>query len=468
MSLDQLLKLGAEHQNAGRLDLAETHYRQALGVSPGHREAYIGLSLVLIRTNRYDDAIGYLSRLLKNGDDTVVVHRQLGLAHAGAGRLKPALEHFLRVLALEPDDPPTLHVVANLQQALGMREQASATFRRAVEKRQIVVVPAAVSPPDFRALFVFAPGAGNTPVTFLVEKARFETNVVNMLHDFDYDLEQLRASADVVVNLISDVDQSQALLEPAQALVERIGKPALNPPKLVAETSRDAVARRLAGTPGCIVPQTHFYQAAELRDRVSENAGHDALPIPFPLLVRPAGTHGGDNFEKMESTAELARFLAKHDLPGFYLTSFVDYRSADGYFRKYRFFYVNGEILPYHLAIDEKWKIHHNTTPMADIAWMQDEEKTFLEEPWSVFGESQREALRAIRDTIGLDYFGIDCGLDREGAIVVFEVNASMLAHGNNSRFPYKTEAVERIRQAFHALLERTALGARAANPPAG
>ena len=65
--------------------------------------------------------------------------------------------------------------------------------------------------------------------------------------------------------------------------------------------------------------------------------------------------------------------------------------------------------------------------------------------------------MRQIRDVIGLDYFGIDCALDRDGAVVVFEVNASMLVHGRNQQFPYKTEAVERIKRAFHGLLKRLA-----------
>ena len=43
-----------------------------------------------------------------------------------------------------------------------------------------------------------------------------------------------------------------------------------------------------------------------------------------------------------------------------------------------------------------------------------------------------------IRERIGLDYFGIDCGLDASGNLVVFEVNASMLVHDRNDRFPYK------------------------------
>jgi glutathione synthase/RimK-type ligase-like ATP-grasp enzyme len=237
-------------------------------------------------------------------------------------------------------------------------------------------------------------------------------------------------------------------------LVDGVGSPVINPPQLIAGTGRDAVAKRLAQLPGCCVPQTRLYSAAELAAVVK---GTSQESLTFPVLVRPAGAHGGDNFEKFEDPAQLEAFVNRLNASSYYLTSFVDYRSNDGYFRKYRFVCVGDEILPYHLAIDDKWKVHHVTTSMATHAWMQNEEQAFLEDPWRVFGATQRVALQSIRDAIGLDYFGIDCGLARDGAIVVFEVNASMLVHGNNQRFPYKTKAVERIKQAFQALLERRA-----------
>jgi hypothetical protein len=43
-----------------------------------------------------------------------------------------------------------------------------------------------------------------------------------------------------------------------------------------------------------------------------------------------------------------------------------------------------------------------------------------------------------VRERFGLDYFGIDCGLDRDGNLIAFEVNASMLVHDDNEEFPYK------------------------------
>ncbi|MFM0210311.1 tetratricopeptide repeat protein [Paraburkholderia sediminicola] len=458
MSIDRLFPLASSHHQAGQLDLAESHYRDAIGMDPDHWDARFGLAQVLIRLDRFDEAIGWLTQLLNSAGDQVAVYRQLGLAEACAGRRQRALDYFERVLEHDPNDPAILHIVANFQQALGRDAEADASYRRALKLKPLITVPAVVASPHFRVLFVFGPNAGNTPIEYLIEQARFESNVITLLLDMDYDVDRLRIYADVVVNLISDVDRGQAFLGPAQAFVDSVGRPVINPPQAIAETNRESVARRLAEVPGCSVPQTRRYPAAGLRELLS-----CASPptLPFPLLVRPAGTHGGDDFERVEDRAQLLVFLNRHDAGSYYLTPFVDYRSTDGYFRKYRFVCVGDEILPYHLAIDDKWKVHHVTTSMANHTWMQAEEQAFLDDPWRVFGVAQRAALQSIRDAMGLAYFGIDCALDCDGAVVVFEANASMLVHGNNSQFPYKKEAVERIRQAFHALLERRALEAK-------
>ena len=169
--------------------------------------------------------------------------------------------------------------------------------------------------------------------------------------------------------------------------------------------------------------------------------------------------HGGDVFEKFEDVAALAVFLAAQADHDRYVIDYIDYRSVDGFFRKYRFLFIGGEILPYHLAIGDDWKLHRDSTEMGRHVWMQDEEEGFLRDPEQVFGAAHYEALRLIRDRIGLDYFGIDCGLDRDGKLVVFEVNASMLVHDQNPEFPYKDLYISRIKVAFDAMLERVARG---------
>jgi hypothetical protein len=219
----------------------------------------------------------------------------------------------------------------------------------------------------------------------------------------------------------------------------------------VLRTTRDATAVALAGIDGCRVPRTTRVGAGEA---LPANAS-----FVFPVLARQAGTHGGDIFEKCEDTETLTAFLAEHAEHDRYVIDYVDYRSADGFFRKYRFLFVGEDILPYHLAIGDDWKLHRDTTEMGRHAWMQEEEERFLRDPRQVFGAAHFEALRTIRDRIGLDYFGIDCALDRDNHLVVFEVNASMLVHDQNPDFPYKDPYVHRIKTAFDAMLECFARG---------
>ena len=57
------------------------------------------------------------------------------------------------------------------------------------------------------------------------------------------------------------------------------------------------------------------------------------------------------------------------------------------------------------------------------------EEERYLQDMGSVFDAAHQDALREMAKATGLDYGGIDCGLNRDGRIVVFEANASMLVH---------------------------------------
>jgi len=253
--------------------------------------------------------------------------------------------------------------------------------------------------------------------------------------------------------LISDADQTEALLPVAADLVDRFGLPTLNDPRKIQRTTRDAVAGLLDGIPGSRIPKASRLKAGADRSP----AALEALPFSFPVLARPVGTHGGDDFEKIEDRAALASFLSQSGDHDHYLIEYIDYRSGDGYFRKYRFIFVDGEILPYHLCIGGDWKLHHITTDMADQKWMRQEEEAFLNDPTTVFNLAHYQALQTIRERIGLEYCGIDCALDASGNLVVFEANASMLVHARNEEFPYKMPAVRRIKLAFEAMLRRFA-----------
>ena len=443
--------LGIVHQRSGMTQEAIALYLEALRRNPGHRPSRTNLVQALVATRQF--AIGrtlLLERLEETPDDPGL-RGQLGKVCFELGETGEALAQFERAVALAPEQAENVYWIGAIRQARGELEAARTAYAHAVQVHPILRRPAVKSPPAFRALALFAPFVGNTPVEFLFKDCAYQTSILSLLPGSQPDIGLLAREADVVVNLVSDADQGAEVLPLAIAIAEALGKPIVNDPAKVQNTTRDATAAALAGIDGCRVPRTV---------RIAAGEGLPAgLDLAFPLLARQAGMHGGDVFEKFDDVAALAAFLAAQADHDRYVIDYIDYRSVDGFFRKYRFLFIGEEILPYHLAIGDDWKLHRDATEMGRHVWMQDEEERFLRAPEQAFGAAHDEALRVIRDRIGLDYFGIDCGLDRDGNLVVFEVNASMLVHDQNPEFPYKDLYISRIKVAFDAMLGHLARG---------
>ena len=89
------------------------------------------------------------------------------------------------------------------------------------------------------------------------------------------------------------------------------------------------------------------------------------------------------------------------------------------------------------------------------------EELAFLAHPESVLGARPMAAIRAIGERLDLDYGGVDFGLTADGRVLVFEANATMLAHlePENGPFAAKNAFVRPIIDAFQARLAVLAAG---------
>jgi tetratricopeptide (TPR) repeat protein len=439
---------------AGKYNEAIALYLQALRLDSRHWAARVNLVQALMATQQYIVAKGVLLELAGERPLDGQIRHQLGKAHFELSEPELALECFEQAVALDPRDADSLNWIGALKQTTGDLAGAQAAYAEAARIQPLIRRPAAKSPAEFRVLALYAPFGGNTPTEYLFQHAFYDIDTLALFSLREYDCEQFGQSVQLVVNLISDADQTEALLPDAADLVDRLGKPTINDPRKIQRTTRDAVAGLLQGIPGCRIPRA-------LRLKVGADCSSSALRAAFPfssfVLARPVGTHGGDDFEKIEDQAALAAFLSQRKDCDHYLIEYIDYRSEDGYFRKYRFIFVDGQILPYHLCIGHDWKLHHISTDMANQPWMQREEEAFLNDPTAVFSPAHYRALQIIRERIGLEYCGIDCGLDASGNLVVFEVNASMLVHARNEEFPYKTPAVRRIKLAFEAMLRKLA-----------
>jgi tetratricopeptide (TPR) repeat protein len=446
--------LGNAYHKAGKPQDAVTYYLQALKLNSGHWPSRTNLVQALIATKQYIIARGLLLQLVNERPHDDTLCHQLGKVHFELGEPEAAIARFEQAIALNPRDAESLYWIGGIKQRAGQIEVAKAAYSEAARIQPLIRRPAAKVPADFRVLALYGPFAGNTPTEYLFKDVAYDTDTLSLFASNQYDVEALKLDVQVVVNLISDADQADGLLPLAADLVDRVGRPIVNHPRKIANTTRDTVAGLLAGIPGCKIPKV-------LRQTAGADLSMATVRAAIPsasILARPVGTHGGDDFEKIEDPIELTTFLARHPDADHYLIEYADYRSPDGHFRKYRFIFVDDQVLPYHLAIGNDWKVHHVSTDMANQSWMQAEEEAFLQDPARVFNSGHYEALRAIQRRIGLEYFGIDCGLDQAGNLVVFEVNASMLVHERNEDFPYKAPFVLRIKQAFDAMLQKFAI----------
>jgi len=444
--------LGNVQMQSGNAEGAIAFYLQALKTNAKHWPTRTNLAQALMATDQMVVAKSLLSELAEERPMDSTVQHQLGKACHELNEIEAALDHFDKAVALNPRDAESLYWIGAIRQRLDDLDAARAAYAAAAQIQPLIRRRAIKSPADFRVLALYAPFAGNTPAEYLFKDAGYDTDTLALFDGSEADLKAL-GEFDLVVNLISDADQAQTVLPMAAGLVTWLGKPVINDPGKVGRTTRDEVATLLPGIAGCRVPD--ILRLPSGRD-VSDAVREAQARFSFPLLVRPAGTHGGDDFEKVENAEALAQYLRPRE-GDHYLIEYVDYASRDGYFRKYRFIFAGQDILPYHLAIGRDWKLHHDSTDMADHEWMQQEEAAFLANPSAVFTPAHIETLRAIRSRIGLDFFGIDCALDGEGHLVVFEVNASMLVHEHNEAFPYKDQYVHAIKLAFDRLLAQRA-----------
>jgi hypothetical protein len=241
-------------------------------------------------------------------------------------------------------------------------------------------------------------------------------------------------------------------------LLAQTTAPVINSPAAVLATSRSNNAMRLADLPGVVTPRTMMFT----REQLSGSQAGTMLAdhgFQFPLLLRSPGSHTGLHFLEADSLTSLPMVLAK--LPGqeLIVMQFLDARGPDGKTRKYRVMMIDGQLYPLHCAISSHWKIHYFTAEMAENPAHRKEDQTFLENMPGVLGPLAMSALTRIQDMLGLDYAGIDFGLNGNGELLLFEANATMVVNPPDSgeQWQYRWPAYRQIREAVHRMLIESA-----------
>ncbi len=224
-----------------------------------------------------------------------------------------------------------------------------------------------------------------------------------------------------LINQISDADSNRQILEHLDRLLSGFDGRIVNRPSDVLKTSRDEMAKLLAGTPGLRVPKV-----ARLRNRDDAQERIERAGLSFPIILRHAGTHGGQILGLFATIDDVRRAIPGDD--DLFATEHADFQSADGLYRKYRICVIGRSIMVRHMIVSDGWNIHGRDRRrlMLGRAELRDEERRLLERPLKALSPSVVETLRAVRKRIPLDYFGMDFGIAADGAVVLFEANATM------------------------------------------
>lgn len=370
---------------------------RALLDDPADGEVMAALGNVLVRESRFADGLHAYARAHELLPDRADI--ELGYAER------------LRLCENSPLAPAHLHAAL-------ARSRTYAEPARHARARPLALL--------------LAPGfwERNAPFDLLIDRDR--TAVTKYYLEGDAPTEIVPGTT--VVNGIADPTATQSLLL-AQHVANKTR--CLNDPARIARTERTYLSRVAGQLRNAIVPITACVSADVLRSD----------PVPGPLVIRPARDgHRGEGFAKVNDATELLRYLDEHPSAAYYRAPFFDYRSADGYYRKYRIILVGKKAYPFHLAISDEWMVHYFSALNATTPWMQAEEERFVTGFTQVFSPALHAALDDLAAAIDLDYFGVDCAIVDE-RLLIFEANANMLVHQG------APEPFEAIARAFAELL---------------
>jgi glutamate/tyrosine decarboxylase-like PLP-dependent enzyme/Flp pilus assembly protein TadD len=440
----------------GRNLEARDDYLKVVELDPAHLLNLSGLGRLLVNTGQRKAAQMVYTEAVKHYPNDIVCRVNLGSVLLEGDDPAAARTHYEAALRIDPEFPQAHGGMYYALTRLGELEAAKIHQRKAFGQKNHFTSPYRGTGQPIQVLLLVSSTGGNTPIEKLLDDRIFATEVV--VADF-YDRKAALPKHRLVVNGIGDCDVAAEALRRAESLLACTPAPVVNAPRAVAATGRCENAIRLGKLPGLVAPVTAMFPHALLagKDGPAALADHG---FNFPLLLRAPGFHMGQHFVRVETPGALTAAVAA--LPGsgrpearVLAIEYLDARSADGYTRKYRAMMVGGQLYPLHLAIAQTWKIHYFSADMQDCAEHRAEEANFLNDMPSFLGRKAVAVLEQLQAVVGLDYGGIDFGLNQQGEVLLFEANATMVVEQPEAdrRWDYRRPAVERIHQAVQDLL---------------
>ncbi|MBU6461489.1 MAG: hypothetical protein KGK01_08390 [Bradyrhizobium sp.] len=379
--------------------------------------------------------------------------------------LRPMRDAIMAKIAMGTVDAGEGLDLSLIVQLLGDKQMGLAVQDEVLAFHQLFRSPCSLEQPKLRVLALAAvmDVSGNTPIEFLLEHSGTELQTLYVVNGVE--LPSPLPEHDVAIVIASDSEECREALRKIDRIAAHWPRPLLNPPQRVGNLDRDKLHRLLHGIEGLDMPATEAMTRARLSDLAQMDGplADIAADMRFPIIIRPRGSHAGNGLAKIDGRASLGRYLAGRPEQEFFVSRFVDYANDDGLFRKYRIVFVDGRPYACHMAIADRWDIWYLNAGMAFSESKRAEEANFMRTFDDAFAVRHCHALAGMAKCIGLDYFTVDCAENKAGELLIFEADNTAVVHNMDSPeiFPYKSPQMNRIFDAFAAMLLHRAGGRR-------
>jgi len=289
---------------------------------------------------------------------------------------------------------------------------------------------------------------GNSNLSRYLSASSFEKAILNL--DATQDQEIVLPPVDAIFNQVSNTDTHQIALSKVENLDRNLsGKiPLFNTPSNIRKISKETLFTLLKDIDKLQIPKTlriHPHSPNDIYDAVKEGDFH------FPVILKKVHRDSHSSPFLIINEKEAFHSLAL-DGSSYYITQFIDYH-LNGFYRKERLAVVDGEVFIANVQFGEQWVINSKNQLSAP------EEILIMKESIAKRFESKikpkiQPIITEIYQKLGLDYFVIDCHIDENQNIILFNLTPEIDIF-NISKKDIFANHIMKIHQKITQMLEK-------------
>ena len=372
--------------------------------------------------------------------------------------LKPVGESTLAAVQADPTQANLWMNLSTIMHGMGQRDLGLTLQTQALSLQRVYHLAAKHQPARFRVLMLVMPGdlAANTPLDCLLEDNNIDLDFYFLGADEPFP--EPLPDHDALMVAMSESDDNLAHLHFLERALDNWPRPIINAPCYIPDVDREKASQLLQNIPGLLMPPTLRATRAQIQ---AIAANHIPLnecfqTCDFPIILRPLGSQAGRDLAQLTTPQDIADYLTRVPDAHFFISRFIDYSHADGFFRKIRIALIDGTPYACHMAVSSNWMVHYINAGMYEEAWKRAEELAFMDH-FDNFTQHHQVALKAIAQAIPLDYVCIDCAQTADGDLLVFELDHAMIVHAMDTeeQVPDKQLHMQKVKNAFCDMLAR-------------